>query len=373
MKVLIIGGYANSLVNFRGSLISDMVARGHVVVAAAPDMDADTVQKLQALKARAVPVRFERTGTNPWKDLRGLWQLRRLMREERPDVVLAYTIKPAIYGTLAARLAGIKRRYAMFTGLGNGLGGARSLRQRTIATIVRGLCKVALRGCGAVLFQNRDDRQFFIDAGLVNAATPTVVVDGSGVDLVHFSPAPLPENTSFLMIARLLADKGVREYVAAARSLRERHPQAVCRIVGWIDDNPSSVRPEELDEWVASGAVEYLGKLADVRPALAASSVFVLPSYYPEGLPRTCLEAMAMGRAIVTTDLPGCRETVVAGVNGLLVEPRSAESLAEAMETFMRDPALAQRMGRESLKMATERFDVRLINQQMMQAIGLAA
>lgn len=372
MRVLIIGGYAGSLVNFRGSLIAEMIARGHAVAAAAPDMDPATAQRLETLGARPLSVRFQRTGTNPWKDLCGLWQLWRLMRRERPDVVLSYTIKPAIYGTLAARLAGIDRRFAMITGLGNGLGSGQSLRQRMVALIVRGLCRLALRGCGGVLFQNRDDRRFFLDAGLVGPATPTFVVDGSGVDLAAFAPAPLPEKVVFLMIARLLGEKGVREYVAAAREVRKRYPHAVWRIVGWIDESPGAVRAEELDGWVAEGTVEYLGRLKDVRPAIASSSVYVLPSYYPEGLPRTCLEAMAMGRAIITTDLPGCRETVVAGVNGLLIQPRSTAALATAMEEILGDPALIQRMGDESLRMATDRFDVRLVNNQMLRAIGLA-
>lgn len=371
MKLLIFGGYARSLINFRGPLIADLLAEGHAVVAVAPEIDDRTRAEVEKIGASVISVDFDRTGMNPWKDLQALRSLRNMMAKERPDIVLSYTIKPAIYGTWAARLAGIERRFAMFTGRGSALREVVSPSERVVATVIKRLCKVGLRGSAGVLFHNVDDQRFFLDSGLIERGIPTFVVDGSGVDLERFAPIPLPDVASFLMIARLLQDKGVHEYVEASRRIRANHPSAVCRLVGWIDEHPYGIREEELARWVEEGTVDFIGKVDDVRPVIGAGSVFVLPSRGPEGLPRSCLEAMAMGRAIITTNVPGCRETVDQGVNGLLVEPGSADELAAAMEHLAADASLRARMGAESLRIARERFDVRRVNGQMFEALGL--
>lgn len=371
MRILMIGGHAASFHMFRGSLITEMVRLGHEVLAAAGDMDADIERRIRALGARPISVELYRTGVNPWADAASMWGLYRLMCRERPDLVLAYTIKPSIYGMLAARLAGIGPRFAMITGLGNGLGVGGSIRHRLVARVVRSLCRIAMIGCRGILFQNLDDRNYFVDARLVGPSVPTHVVDGSGIDVEQFKPTALPTTPVFLMVARLLVEKGVHQYVEAARQLRGRHPSATWKLVGWTDGIGNAIKAEELTGWIDEGVIEYMGRLDDVRSAIASCSVFVLPSYYPEGLPRACLEAMAMGRAVITTDLPGCRETVIEGVNGKLVQPRSVQSLACAMEAFIHDSALASRMGDASRTLAVKRFDVRRVNSQMLKAMGL--
>jgi glycosyltransferase involved in cell wall biosynthesis len=200
----------------------------------------------------------------------------------------------------------------------------------------------------------------------------STVLTGSGIDTQAFAFVPPPPGpTTFLLIARLLGDKGVREYVAAARILTRKYPHAVFQLVGWIDTNPDAIRPDELNEWIKEGAIEYLGRLNDVQPAIAACSVYVLPSYR-EGTPRTVLEAMAIGRPIVTTDAPGCRETVVHEDNGLLVAVKSVDQLVAAMQRFLDDPKLAARMGRRSREIAETKFDVRNVSAVMLKEMGFS-
>jgi glycosyltransferase involved in cell wall biosynthesis len=203
------------------------------------------------------------------------------------------------------------------------------------------------------------------------------VVNGSGVDVASFTVRPLPAAAlsgavRFLFIGRLLGDKGVREYAQAARLLKRSHPQVQCALVGWIDSNPNAITQAELDGWVADGSIEFLGRLADVRPAIEACSVYVLPSYR-EGTPRTVLEAMAMGRAIVTTDAPGCRETVVHGDNGFLVPVQDAEALAQAMRRFIEEPDLQTSMGARARKIAEDKYDVHKVNAVMLAGMGLGS
>jgi len=370
--VVVLGGFAESLVVFRGPLLRTLAERGHRVVAAAPAAPAAVVDALAAMGVEYRDVPFERTALRPDRDLRTLGALVGLFREIRPGAVLAYTVKPVIYGLLAARLAGVPRRFAMITGLGYAFIGT-GLKARLAGAAARRLYRLSLKGADRVFFQNPDDRALFERLELVRGPEQAVMINGSGVDLDAFCPAPLPPpgNPSFLLMARLLRDKGICEYVAAARTLRAKYPEAVFRLAGWIDDNPAAVSERELRAWVAEGAVEYLGRLDDVRLALAGASVYVLPSYR-EGTPRTVLEAMAMGRPVVTTDAPGCRETVRHGVNGYLAPVRDAGALARAMERFLVEPELIEAMGRKSRQIAAEKYDVRKVNAVILETMGLA-
>lgn len=372
-KILVLGSYAPSLVRFRGPLLRDMVAAGCEVVACASEDDAEIAATLRELGVAYRRVPMDRAGTNPLADLRTLGALVRLLRAERPDVLLAYTQKPMVYGGIAARLTGVPRFFAMVTGLGYAFAEGPSLGRRLLRQLTAGLFRPALRRAEAVFYFNAEDRAQLEGHGIVRPGQPLVRVDGSGVDTAHYAPAPLPDGPPvFLLVARLLRDKGLREYVEAARMLRARGAAARFQIVGPLDANPTSVTAAELAAWQAEGVVEYLGETNDVRPYLRACTVFVLPSYYHEGIPRSVLEAMATGRAVVTTDWQGCRETVAPGENGFLVPIRDPAALAAAMARFLDDPDLARRMGRRSLELVAARFDVRRVNAVLLATMGLA-
>lgn len=370
---LLIGGYPDSLLNFRGPLLRALLAQGLEVHVAAPDLPAGSMirQRLESLGVHVHEAALKRTGTNPFADLVTVYSLWRLMRRVRPDYVLGYTIKPVIYGSFAAWLAGVPGRFALITGLGyafQGDSGQRSWLRR----IVQGLYRMALGRVHKVFFQNRDDEALFYSLGIVRKADrKTVVVNGSGIDINRFTVAPLPEIPQFLLIARLLGDKGVREYVKAAAVVRKEHPEVSFGLVGWIDENPDAIGEDELQRWIEAGDVQFYGRLDDVKPVISQCSVYVLPSYR-EGTPRTVLEAMAMGRPVITTDAPGCRETVIDGDNGFLVPVKAVDELVTAMLKFVEQPELIARMGRRSRQIAEEKYDVDKVNAHMLREMGIS-
>lgn len=371
MTFLVVSNFAASLLGFRHALICALQARGLDVHVAAPDLlAADPLRlKLEAQGLTVHNIPMNRTGTNPLADLRSLWALWRLMRQIKPQAVLGYTVKPVIYGLLAARLAGVPKRFALITGLGYAFQG--DGKRWRMQALVQRLYALALSKVDMVFFQNPDDASLFKQRDIVHGDAPVCVVNGSGVDVSEFSMVDVPTGApSFLLIARLLGDKGVREYAQAAAHIRARHPDVHFAIAGWIDENPDAIKQQELDAWVAAGTINFLGRLSDVRPAIAACSVYVLPSYR-EGTPRTVLEAMAMGRAIITTDAPGCRETVVQGQNGLLIAVKSIDALKKAMQVFVDDQNLAAVMGKQSREMALARYDVHQVNAVMLHAMQI--
>lgn len=369
-KVLVVGSFAPSLIRFRGPLIEAIVAKGHSVVAAAPGIDAAMAEELRGVGASAREIPLRNVSLNPFAMLKSLRAMRRLIRDERPDVIIAYTIKPVIVAALAGTAERVPSLVSLITGAGYAFTGGRELKRIVSRMAASWLYRVALKRSHVIVFQNPDDEALFRRLRLVPRDRETVIVNGSGVDIEHFSPAPLPEGPSFLMIARLLKDKGIREFAEAAKRLKTLHPDVPISLVGDFDPSPDSLGREELAQLVASG-IDYKGHLDDVRPAIAECSVYVLPSYR-EGTPRSVLEAMAMGRAIVTTDAPGCRETVREGENGFLVRPRDADSLLEGMKRFIDDPGLATVMGAASRRMAEAKYDVRKVNADLLRHAGLS-
>ena len=309
--------------NFRLGLIRGLRRAGYEIVVAAP---ADGhAQKLVAEGVRFLPLPMTRSGMNPVKELRLLTRYGRLMREVRPAVYLGFTIKPNIYGSLAAATTGVPSINNV-SGLGTMfLGGGGK------AALARALYRLALRRSATVFFQNPEDLQSFVDSGTVRHGQARLL-PGSGIDLDHYAPAPLPEGAPvFLFAGRLLADKGVREFVAAARLARDGVPGARFQLLGAPDPgNPSNIPEAQLDAWRTDGTVELLGEASDVRPHIARATAVVLPSYR-EGLPRVLLEAAAMGRPMIASDVPGCRTIVEPGNNGLLCSVRDPRSLADAM------------------------------------------
>ncbi len=369
---LLVASFPDSLIKFRGPLIEALSAEGCQVHVAVPGLDADSgiASRLSELGVAVHDIPLQRTGLNPLKDLSALLALRKLMRRIGADYVLGYTIKPVIYGSLAAWLSGVRHRFALITGLGYAFTGEATGLRKVLRTLIQQLYRFSLSRNHLVFFQNPDDEALFRQLGLLKPAIPSRVVNGSGVDVSEYAVSPLPEGAEFLLIARLLGDKGVREYAEAAALVRARYPNAVFRLVGWIDDNPDAISQVELDAWVEAGTIEFLGKLTDVRPAIADSRVYVLPSYR-EGTPRTVLEAMAIGRAVITTDAPGCRETVVDGDNGLLVPVKDVAALADAMLKLIENPDRVTAMGKRSRQIAEDKYDVHRVNAVMLREMGL--
>lgn len=368
----VLASFAESLVGFRAPLIAALQQQGFHVHVGAPDLPSECPirSKLELAGITVHEVPMARNAINPLKDLKTILALCRLLVVVRPDFFLSYTAKPVIYGSIAAWVASVPRRIALITGLGQAFSSPNN-RPTLLERIVQQLYRFSLRRVSLVFFQNPDDEVLFRKRGILGRKTPSFVVNGSGIDVHSFQTAPLPEQPTFLLIARLIDGKGVRIYAEAARAVRDRHPHVRCLLVGWIDSSPNAITQEELDGWIHDGSIEYLGKLSDVRPAIAASSVFVLPSFYREGTPRTVLEALAMGRPIITTDTPGCRETVTDNRNGFLIPPRSSSALIEAMTKFVESPEIVKPMGHCSRLLAEEKYDVDKVNNSMLFAMNL--
>ncbi len=370
MKIVVIASLTRSLINFRRSLLQDLVATGAEVVALAPEDDQETIGELTAIGVRFRRIPMARASTNPLKDLETLRALLSVFREERPDIALAYTQKPIIYGGLAARFARVPKFFAMQSGLGFTFSdeNTNGLLRRLVSILYR----AGVKRADAVFVFNGADEADMRAQGIITGQR-VVEVPGSGVDTGDYPLAPLPAGAPvFLVVARLMRDKGHYEFVEAARRLKARWPHARFQILGPFDANPASIDAADLDAWKKEGVIDYLGETDNVRPFLTASSVFVLPSFHREGLPRSILEAMSTGRAIITTDMPGCRETVHEGVNGFLVPPKDAGALAAAMERFLQEPALIGTMGAASRARAQAKFDVRIVNAILLREMGLA-
>jgi len=370
-KVFIIGGYPKSLIQFRGKLLESFIKEGYRVTACSDGIDSDTIEKLKLIGIEYIPASINRTRINPLYDLILLVQLFFIIKKLKPDIVLTYTVKPVIYGMIAARLAGVKNRYAMITGLGHPFTSVDSLSKKMLRLIVASLYKISLIKVKVVFFQNNDDLNLFKTKNIISTSVDSVRVMGSGVDVNYYKfEKELPEDISFIMASRLLNDKGIREYAEAARIVKNSKfgNKVNFYLLGAFDSNPTAIQPNDLKQWESNGFLKYLGEVEDVRPYIKNSSVFVLPSYR-EGMPRSVLEAMSIGRAIITTDVPGCRDTVINNKNGYLVKSKSAEELAIAMLKILANPEDIISMGIQSRKMAENSFKVSDVNKIILNKI----
>lgn len=314
-----------NLVNFRLGLLRALRDEGFDIVAVAPP-DPIMQEHLKSNGFRFIAAPIDAMGLSPLRDMQSFLALRRIVRETRPAAWLSWTIKPNVYGSLAAGMCGVPA-FPNVSGLGTVF-----IRRNFLTSLVKRLYRMAFARAPVVFFQNSEDRALFVAAGLARADQARLL-PGSGIDPQHFSPAAAPDDSPrrFLLMGRLLGDKGVREYVTAIRVIRHEFPAAEFRLMGSIDAaNRTAIGIDEVNGWIAEGLIEILPACDDVRPALAQADWVVLPSYR-EGLSRVLLEAGAMGRPAITTDVPGCRDVVEDGVNGFLVAPRDAASLAEAM------------------------------------------
>ncbi len=368
-KLIVIGVLPISLINFRGNLISDIVKKQHIVTGMADSADVKVVQNLQENGVNLSTYSVQRSSINPFLDLQTWKSLRRTFKEIQPDVVLAYTIKPVIWGGLASRVLPNTRFYALITGLGFALQG-KTLKRKLLGKLVTLLYRTALKRAKCVIFQNPDNLKDFIQRGIV-PSEKCALVNGSGVDISHYASTSLPQKPiTFLTIGRLLGEKGFREYAQAAQIVKARYPKAIFQLLGPEDPSPDGISLNEVKNWHNQGWIEYLGSTDDVRPYLQGCHIYVLPSYH-EGMPRTVLEAMSTGRPILTTDVPGCRETVIPGENGYLVPKANAQALAERMVWFIENRNQWERMGKRSRELAEEKYDVHKVNAQLMEIMGL--
>lgn len=380
MKVAVLGNQARAMSNFWTVLLRRLVAGGHDVVCLTPLPDAgdepEWEERLLALGVRLAHYPLDRKGLNPLRDMGTVTALRRIFRQERPDILFAYTIKPVIYGAFAAALAGFPakdRRFLMITGLGYMFEGGTPLK-RLLTAVARLLYRSAFSCAGTVFFQNADDRALFERFSIVPPGMRVLMSRGTGVDTSHFSPEPLPHSGPpvLLFVGRLIEAKGLRELAAAARRLKQSCPEAVVRLLGPLETGPGAVPLAEVDAWRREGIVEYAGATQDVRPFIASARAVVLPSWR-EGTPCSLMEAMSMGRAVVAADAPGSREVVRHEENGLLVPVRDSQALAAALERLAKDASLAENMGGRGRALMEELFSAGRVAGMLAGAMGLDA
>jgi glycosyltransferase involved in cell wall biosynthesis len=393
---VLLGSYPDSVVSFRGDLIRALVASNldvTVMSAAASDQVSAEITSLgrgvgldflDCKGERRSPVNtsipfgkvnfrsypIARSGLNPIADIVTLFALRRAFRDLSPTAILAYTIKPIIWGAIAIRVVPKARFVAMVTGLGYAFQGE-SIGRRLLNSLVVALYRFALRRADAVVFQNPDNRDEFVKRRIVCPAK-CHVVSGSGINLGRFEQTPLPDGPPhFLLIARLLGEKGIREYAAAAKAVKAINPEAIFSLVGPTDPSPDGIPLAEVEGWARAGTIQYHGATRDVRPFIRNCHIYCLPSYH-EGMPRTILEAMAMARPILTTDVCGCRETVSSGENGWLVPKANPQALIEKMLWFIENRWQWKRMAEASRKLAVDRFDVQKVNSEMLRLLQVS-
>ena len=360
MKFLLISPKNRTVYNFRGDLVKRIIAAGYEVVVTGPNQI--DVDKIQALGAKFIEVPIDKNGVNPLADLGYQKALKQICRREKPDVVLGYTSKPVIYGSIAAKQAGVPHIAAMVTGAGYAFT-AKTVKAKLIKAIMSALYKKAFRCADVVIFQNSDDRDQFVKEKLVKAEK-CKIVNGSGVNMEKFVKAPYPEKLTFFMLSRVMYSKGIREYLQACSIVKKQHPEVRCMLLGACEGIQDSLSQEQLQAYIDQGIIEHFGETDRVSDYYEQCSVYVLPSYR-EGTPRTVLEAMAMGRAVITTDAPGCRETVIDGETGFLVPVQDADAVAEKMLQVIDNPALIPEMGQKSYEYCCKKFDVNAVNDAM--------
>ncbi|MCO7570701.1 glycosyltransferase family 4 protein [Pseudomonas chlororaphis] len=376
MKIALIGTTAACVYGFRADLIKALVAGGHEVYALALDYDEKSREKVQKLGAITVDYKFSRAGLNPFSDVANTLKLAKSLKQIKPDLVFSYFSKPVIFGTFAAVLAGVKRRIGMLEGLGyvftdtpSGTG----YKVRVLRQVQALLYRLSFPFLERIIFLNPDDPVDLIDKYRISVKKVDVLgAIGLNLQDYPYSPSVTKSPISFLFIGRLLAEKGVNEYVAAARLVKKRYPQTRFVMLGGLDEeNPGGLSAATLKQLVEDGLVVHPGHVSNVVDWIIESDVFVLPSYYREGVPRSTQEAMAVGRAVITTDVPGCRETVVDGVNGFLVPRWSAQKLAEKMLFIIEHPECLEKMGQESYRIAQEKFNAQKVNERLLNLLDI--
>jgi glycosyltransferase involved in cell wall biosynthesis len=368
MKIVVLSSHTSSLFWFRMDMMKDFIKSGHSVIALGPEPEENWTFRFEKSGIDYKQLFVERNGTNPLSDLKTYREIYRFLKEEKPDKVFAYQAKTVIYGCLASKANRISEVYPLIAGLGSIFRGV-GLKNQIIKQIMKIQYRAACKASKRVFFQNVDDKNEFVSNGLVEDEK-TKILNGSGVNLERFKPEPLPDKPAFLFIGRLIKDKGVLEYMQACKLIKSEYPEVRCMLVGPYDSNPSALRPDEMKPFLDQQVIEYFGEQIDVRPFLKLCSTFVLPSYH-EGTPKTVLEAMATGRSIITSDAPGCRETVTDGLNGYLVKTKDIQGLYKKMKVLIENPELSKSMAQKSIELARDKYDVVLVNKSIMETMKL--
>ena len=366
MKIFIIGNVSSMMINFREELIKLLVSKGHDVYCLVSDYNEESRKKIISLGATPLDYTLNAKGLNPFKDFVATCDLVKLFRQYRPDAIFSFFVKPVIFATIAAKIARVPRIAGMIEGLGGAFTvhkNGQTKKAKIIKTIQVLLYKISLPSLDELIFLNNDDKKDLIDRYNIKVKSINIL-GGIGVDLDKFSYTKAPTDPiSFIFIARLLAEKGIFEYLEAAKIVKEKYKDVKFYIFGNFDEhNPFGLTQEELKPYLDSGVVIYPGFVVN-------SSIFVLPSYYREGVPRSTQEAMAIGRAVITTNSVGCRETVEDGVNGFLVPPFDSKILAQKMIYFIQNPEMIVQMGIESRKIAEVKFNINEKNERLAKII----
>lgn len=371
--ILIIASDGVSLINFRLPLIKMLLAKGYKVSVASPiNKFSDDLQKeLKILGVNINIFTLSRTGLNFLKDLKSIFQINNIISYSKPNLIISFTAKPVIYTGLILRFYQKISFFPLITGVGYGLYEKKSIKHRILKFLMIRLYREGLKSAQTIIFQNKDDQHLFYKLKILKKKNISRIVNGSGVDLDKYPLTSLPSKPIFLMISRLLEDKGVREYIDAAKIVHSHFSGVTFQLVGGLDENPSSINLNNLKSWIDEGNIDYLGEIKSVQSCLKSCRYYVLPSYR-EGTPRSTLEALSIGRPIITTDVPGCRETVIHEKNGLLVPVRDSVSLANAMIKLLNEPnEKIEKMARESFLIAKNKYEIGKVNKNMLEIMKL--
>ena len=377
-KMVIIGNTASMMLNFRSDLIKELLLNNWTVYAFVCDFNEEQLKKLEGLGTKPIIYKMNRAGLNPFSDFRTIYELKSKINQIKPDIVFSYFTKPVIYGSIAAKLAHVPKITGMIEGLGSPFTehkNSQNLKMKLIKFIQVSLYRIAFPFLDKIIFLNKDDPIDLVEKNKIFTTKDAVKVLGPiGLNLKDYPYKAWDDSksVSFIFVARLLAEKGIYEYLEAAKLVKLKYPKTIFKVIGGLDlENPYGLSQSELDKLIASKLIEYPGYVNNVSEHIADSAVFVLPSYYREGVPRSTQEAMAIGRAVITTDVPGCRDTVIDGVNGFLIPKWDVNVLVEKMCFFIENPEQINIMGKESYKIACEKFDVHKVNKKLFEIMGI--
>ena len=371
--ILFVASYGPSLINFRLSLIKKFLSKGYKVSVASPkeNFSNSLQKKLKELGVNINIFPLSRTGLNFVQDCNCLLEIYKIIKNSKPNVIISYTTKPVIYTGLILKFFKKIRYYPLITGLGYYFIPRNSIKHAILKYIIIRLYREGLKTSQKIIFQNKDDQSLFFKLGIIKKKKIAKIINGSGVDLNIYPVSNLPSKPVFLMISRLLIDKGVREYVQAAKIVRSSFSNVTFQLAGHLDQNPAGISSNELKSWINQKDIQYLGKVKSVQSILRSCKFYVLPSYR-EGTPRSTLEALSTGRPVITTDAPGCRETVTHKKNGLIVPVKDSGALANAMIRLLKEKEkILKKMARESFLIARNKYEINKVNQSILDIMNL--